>query len=288
MSAQGLPVAPGARPIRGPSAYGGGWRRFLNLTWMIGSTNYKLTYFGSALGYLWALMRPLLLFGVLYVVFSQVLRFGGQIKAYPMLLLLNIVLFNFFQEATGRSVTSVVENEALVRKMHFPRMVIPLSTVLTAAMNLVLSLAAVLVILVAFGIQPRWEWLGLPLILVALIAFTAGVAMILSSLYVRFRDVAPIWSVLSTVLFYGTPVLYAFELVRKFRGEWAERLLLANPIAMLLEQARHWIIDPTAPPAFTAIGGWPWGLIPLGLFLAVCATGLWVFNREAPRIAERL
>jgi ABC-2 type transport system permease protein len=288
VSAQGLPVSPQARAIRGPSAYGGGRRRFLDLTWMIGSTNYKLTYFGSALGYLWALMRPLLLFGVLYVVFSQVLRFGDQIKAYPMLLLLNIVLFNFFQEATGRSVTSVVENEALVRKMHFPRMVIPLSTVLTAAMNLVLSLAAVLVFLIAFGIQPRWEWLGLPLILAALIAFTAGVAMILSSLYVRFRDVAPIWAVLSTVLFYGTPVLYPVEIVRRFRGEWAEHLILANPIAMLLEQARHWIIDPTAPPAYTAIGGWPWGLIPLGVFVVVCAAGLWIFNHEAPRIAERL
>lgn len=284
MSAQELPVSPRAHAIRGPSAYGGGWRRFADLTWMIGSTNYKLTYFGSALGYLWALVRPLLLFGVLYVVFSQVLRFGDQIKAYPMLLLLNIVLFNFFQEATGRSVTAVVENEALVRKMHFPRMVIPLSTVLTAAMNLVLSLVAVFVFLVAFGIEPRWEWLGLPLIIAPLIAFTAGVAMILSSLYVRFRDVAPIWAVLSTVLFYGSPVLYAIDLVP---GEW-KRVVLANPIASLLEQARHWIIDPAAPPAFTAIGGWPWGLIPLAVFVAVCAAGLWIFNHEAPRIAERL
>lgn len=287
VSAQGLPLSPRAREIRGPSAYGGGWRRFVDLTWMIGSTNYRLTYFGSALGYLWALMRPLLLFGVLYLVFSQVLRFGGDIKSYPMLLLLNIVLFNFFQEATGRSVTSVVDNEALVRKMHFPRMVIPLSTVLTAAMNLVLSLGAVFVLLVAFGNEPRWQWLGLPLILAALIAFTAGVAMILSSLYVRFRDVAPIWAVLSTVLFYGTPVIYAIDHVRKEAEQWVP-VVMANPIAMLLEQARHWVIDPNAPPAFTAIGGWPWALIPLAVFVAVCAAGLWVFDREAPRIAERL
>jgi ABC-2 type transport system permease protein len=284
VSAEGLPVSPRAEEIRGPSAFGGGWRRFVDLTWMIGSTNYKLTYFGSALGYVWSLMRPLLLFGVLYVVFSQIVRFGEGIRDYPMLLLLNVVLFNFFQEATGRSVTSVVENEALVRKMHFPRMVIPLATVLTAGMNLVLSLVAVFGFLLAYGIQPRWQWLGLSLILVALVAFTAGMAMILSSLYVRYRDVSPIWAVLSTMLFYGTPVIYAIDQVP---GQW-KRVVLANPIASLLEQARHWILDPTAPSAVSAIGGWGWALLPLGILVAVCAFGLWVFNHEAPRIAERL
>jgi ABC-2 type transport system permease protein len=288
MSAQGVPVSPDAREIRGPSAYGGGWRRFLDLTWMIGSTNYKLTYFGSALGYVWSLMRPLLLFGVLYVVFSQIVRFGGDVKHYPMLLLLNIVLFNFFQEATGRSVTSVVDNEPLVRKMHFPRMVIPLSTVLTAALNLLLSLVAVFVFLLAYGISPRWQWLLLPVILVLLVAFTSAVAMILSSLYVRFRDVQPIWSVLSTALFYATPVLYTIDHVQDVRGEWAEKVVLANPIADLLEQARRWIIDPSAPSAVQAIGGWEWALLPAGVFVAVCAFGLWVYDHEAPRIAERL
>ncbi len=287
MSSPALSVSPRAREIRGPSAYGGGWRRFVDLTWMIGSTNYKLTYFGSALGYLWSLVRPLLLFGVLFAVFSQVFRFGAGIKAYPVVLLLNIVIFNFFQEATGRSVTSVIENEALVRKMHFPRMVIPLSTVLTAAMNLLLSLVAVFVFLVAYGISPRWQWALLPLILIPLVVFTAAVAMILSSLYVRYRDVAPIWSVVSQVLFYGTPVIYAIDQVSQHAQQWVP-VVLANPIAMLLEQARHWIIDPGAPPAFSAIGGWPWGLIPVVVFVAVCVAGLWVFNHEAPRIAERL
>jgi ABC-2 type transport system permease protein len=284
VSAPALPVSPAARDVRGPSAFGGGWRRFADLTWMIGATNYKLTYFGSALGYLWSLVRPLLLFGVLYVVFSQIVRFGEGIRDYPMMLLLNIVLFTFFQEATGRSVMSVVENEGLVRKMHFPRMVIPLSVVLTAAMNLVLSLVAVFVFLLAYGIPVRASWLGLVLIVGALVVFTAAVAMILSSLYVRFRDVAPIWAVLSTVLFYGTPVIYAVEVVP---AGW-ERAVLANPIAMLLQQARHWVVDPLAPPAISAIGGWPWALVPLLVFVGVCAFGLWVFNHEAPRIAERL
>jgi ABC-2 type transport system permease protein len=278
------PVSPDAQEMRGPSAYGGGFRRFLNLTWIIGLTEYRLTYFGSVLGYLWSLMRPLMLFGVLYVVFSQVLRFGDEIANYPVLLLFNFVLFNFFQDSTQRAVTAVVDNEALVRKMHFPRLVIPLSTVLTGALNLVLSMVAVFVFVLAYGVEPRWSWLLLPLIVVPLVALTTGVAMIVSSLYVRFRDVAPIWFVLSTMLFYGTPVLYAIDAV----PEDYQRLVLCNPIAMLLEQGRKWIIDPSARGAVEAIGGWEWALIPAAIFAAVCLFAVWVFDHEAPVVAERL
>ena len=270
--------------IRGPSALGGSWRRFVHLTWLIASTEFRLTYFGSALGYLWSLMRPLMLFGVLYVVFSQIVDFGDAIESYPMVLLLNIVCFTFFQEATGNAVASVLQRESLVRKMHFPRMVIPLAVVLTAALNLVVNLAAVAVFILAYGIEVRWSWLLLPAGLLALIAFATGVAMILSALYVRFRDVAPIWSVVATALFYGTPVLYAIEIVPEPARQW----LLCNPIAVILEQLRHWVIDPSSPGAVEAIGGWDMMLVPIGVFGAVIALGFWVFNREEPRIAEAL
>jgi len=276
------------REIRGPSAYGGGARRFLNLTWMIAVTEFRLSYFGSALGYLWSLMRPLLFFGVLYLVFSQVLRFGGGIKAYPVLLLFNIVLFSFFSEATQASVTSVVNREGLVRKMHFPRMVIPLSTVLTGILNLALNLVAVVVFMLLYGLPVRWTWLLLPLIVGPLIMFTAGVAMLLSSLYVRFRDIAPIWSVVVQLLFYATPVLYVATTIQHLGNRFVQQILLSNPLAALLEQARRWVIDPSAPGAVTSTGGWELFLIPVAVFVAVCGLGLWVFNREAPRIAELL
>jgi ABC-2 type transport system permease protein len=273
------------REIRGPSAYGGGWRRFLNLTWMIAATEFRLSYFGSVLGYLWSLMRPLMLFGVLYLVFSQILRFGHQIRYYPVLLLFNIVLFTFFSEASGAAVTSVLNRENLVRKMHFPRMVIPLSTVLTSLLNLAVNLAAVFVFLIAYGVPVRWTWLLLPLVLIPLIMFTAGVAMLLSSLYVRFRDVAPIWAVLSTLLFYGSPVLYVIDTVH---DKSFEHLLMLNPIACLLAQARRWVIDGHAHGAIEAAGGPLMFLAPMAIFVGVCALGVWVFDREAPRIAERM
>jgi ABC-2 type transport system permease protein len=280
----GVSISPRAREMKGPSALGGGWRRFLHLTWIIGLTEYRLTYFGSVLGYLWALMRPLLLFGVLYTVFSQIVKFGDQIPNYPVLLLFNIVLFSFFQDSSQRAVTAVVDSEAIVRKMHFPRLVIPLSTVMTGALNLLLSLVAVFVFILAYGVDPTWTWLLLPAILVPLIMLTSAIAMLVSSLYVRFRDVQPIWFVLSTILFYGSPVLYAIDTVPAN----AQRYMLFNPIAMLLEQARKWIVDPSARGCVEAIGGWKWAMVPLAIFIVVCVLGLWVFNREAPVIAERL
>ena len=288
MSAVSAPPlsVPTAREIRGPSALGGDWRRFLNLTWMIASTEFRLTYFGSVLGYLWSLMRPLMLFGVLYVVFSEVIKFGEGIENYPVILLLNIVLFSFFIDATQASVTSVLTYENLVRKMQFPRMVIPVSIVLTATLNLAVNLIAVLVFVLANGIAPRWTWLLFPVaVLLPLIALAAGVAMLLSSLYPRFRDIGPIWAVLSSVLFYASPVLYTVDILH---SEFFQRVLMANPIGSLLEQARRWLVDPQAPSAFEAIGGGIWFLIPVGILIGLCALGLWVFNREAPRIAERL
>ncbi len=285
MSARATAATPVPREVRGPSAFGGGLRRTLYLTWIIGLTEYRLTYFGSALGYLWSLMRPLMLFGVLYVVFSQIIDFGAEIVNYPVLLLLNIVLFNFFQDSTGKAVSSLVDRETIVRKMHFPGMVIPLARVLTGLLNLSVSLVVVFIFLLGYGVEPRWTWLLLPVSLLALSLITLAVAMLLSSLYVRFRDVAPIWAVLSTVLFYGSPVLYVIDVVPE---DYQRPILLVNPLADILEQTRHWIVDPGAPGAVEAVGGAGWALIPLALSVALCALAVYVFNREAPRIAERL
>jgi ABC-2 type transport system permease protein len=164
-------------------------------------------------------------------------------------------------------------------------MVIPLSVVVTSMLNLAGNLVAVFVFILIDGVQPRWTWLLLPLLLVPLVMFTAGVSMILSSLYVSYRDIGPIWSVLAQLLFYATPVLYAVE---KIDPPALQKVLLANPLGAILQQARRWLIDPHAEGAAQAIGGFPWWLLPLGLFAGTCAFGLWIFNREAPKIAERL
>jgi ABC-2 type transport system permease protein len=270
--------------ITGPSAVGGGRKRFLELLYLISVTEFKKTYFGTGLGYFWSLLRPLMLFAVLLFVFTQIIRLGSNVPHYAVLLLLNVVLFSFFQEATSFSVASVVTQESVVRKTQFPRLVIPLSIVLTGLFNLALNLVAVFIFILAFGVPPIWTWLLLPVIVLLLTTITTAVSMLLSSLYVRFRDAQIIWSVLVTMLFYATPLLYPLEVVPpRFRD-----LVLLNPLTPLFIQARHWIIDPTAPSAVSAAGGWLHLAPSILIFVAICAVAQLYFNRAAPRIAEEL
>lgn len=269
---------------RAPSAVGDDLRRFVALTFTLAVTDFKLRFFGSALGYLWTLMRPLLLFGVLYVVFTEVVRFGGGVKHYPVYLLTAIVLFTFFSETTSRGVASLVERENLLRKMRFPRMVIPLSVALHALFNLGLNLIVVFVFILGSGIEPRVEWLALLPLVALLVTFSSGVTMLLSALYVRYRDMQPIWDVSLQMLFYASPVIY----VTSTFPDSVENEAMANPITAILTQVRHVLIDPDAPTAAEAIGGTAWLLVPLCVIAAVSVLGFWVFTREAPRIAEEL
>jgi ABC-2 type transport system permease protein len=275
---------PPLRDVPGPSALGGGWRRSLELLYLIAVTDFKRTYLGTVLGYVWSVARPLLLFGVLLTVFTQIFRVGSAVPHYPVLLLFNIVLFGFFQEATGAAVPSIVAQESVVRKTQFPRLVIPRAVVLTSLFNLALNLVVVFVFLVASGVSPRWTWLGFPLVVALLLVLTTAVSMIVSSLYPRFRDMTIIWTVLSTVLFYGTPLLYPVEAVPGTLRD----LIGLNPLTPLFELARKWVVDPAAPGPAAAAGGGLALLAPVAIFVAVCALAVWVFNREAPRIAEEL
>jgi ABC-2 type transport system permease protein len=272
------------RDVRGPSALGGGRRRSLELLYLIAVTEFRRSYLGTALGYLWSLVRPLLLFGVLLVVFTQAFDLGDRVVNYPMLLLFNIVLFTFFQEATSQAVTSIVNQESVVRKTQFPRLVIPLAVVLTSLFNLAVNLVVVLAFLLISGVDPRWTWLLFPLVLVLLVAITAAVSMLLSALHPRFRDTGVIWGVAATALFYATPILYPIEIVGGRLGE----LLALNPLTPLFELARVWVIDPEAPGPAAAAGGAEWLLVPAAIYVGVCLLAVWIFNREAPRIAEEL
>jgi ABC-2 type transport system permease protein len=270
--------------LHGPSALGDDLRRFWALTYTLAATDFKLRFFGSALGYLWSLMRPLMLFGVLYLVFTHVVRFGEGVKDYPVYLLSSIVLFTFFSETTSRGVTALIERENLLRKVRFPRMVIPLSVVLHSLFNLGLNLIAVFVFALASGITPTVDWLQIPLLIALLVVLSLGVTMLLSALFVRYRDVQPIWEVAAQILFYGSPVIYVITAM----PDSVEELAMFNPIAVALSQFRHAVIDPGAPSAGTLIGGTELLLVPLGVVAAVFVLGLWVFMREAPRIAEDL
>lgn len=271
--------------IRGPSALGGGVRRFFDLLWLTAVTEFRLGYHGTVLGFVWSFFRPLLLFGVLLLVFTKVFRLGSEVTNYAPMLLLNILLFDFFSQSTQQASTSVVHNESMVRKMQFPRLVIPLSVVLTNAFHLGLSLIVVFGFLIAYGVEPSATWLLMPVILVVLIVLTTALAMLLSAAYVRIRDIAVIWGVLSTILFYASPILYPIEFAPpEFRD-----LISLNPLTPIFEQTREWIIDPNADGAVESVAGKEWLLaISAGIAALICVIGPWVFNRMAPRVAEEL
>lgn len=305
MSATGLieraPYSPGddadeplGRPITGPRALGDSWSRFWHLAYNIARSEFKLKFFGSALGYLWQVVRPLLLFGVLYVFFVLVFHVDkAKVAAahnYGAQLLGSIVLFTCFGEATTGAVRSVVDRENLVRKIQFPQLAIPISVVLLALFNLALNLVVVMVFATIEGVRPTLSWLELPLIVLMLTVLTTGIAMLLSALFVRFRDISPIWEVFSQILFYSAPVILPAETVRTELGQGSllYHVYTLNPLVAIFQQFRHAMINRATLSAGQVMGSWFALLEPMALVAVIIVVGFWVFNREAAHIAEDL
>jgi ABC-2 type transport system permease protein len=278
--------------VHGPSALSGDFRRFWSLTFTLARTEFKLRFFGSVLGYVWTLVRPLLLFGVLWVFFTQVAHVNNSKTPgehfYGAQLLGSNVLFTFFAEATGGAVRSVVDRENLVRKIHFPRLVIPLSVVLLALFNLGLNLIVVMAFAVGSGVRPMLSWLELPLIILILVIFATGVAMLLAALFVHFRDIQPIWEVISQILFYASPVIISIETVMAKLSPAALHLYMVNPLAVIFQQFRHAIVTHATPSAGQVLGSWTALFGALAIVVVIFVVGFAVFNRAAAKIAENL
>lgn len=272
--------------VAGPTALGDGdLRRFWNLTRTLAATDWKTRFYGSALGYVWSLLRPLLLFGIVYFVFSYVVQAGAGVEHYGVMLLLAMILYFFFGEVTGAGATSMVDRESLLRKVGFPRAVVPLSVALVAAMNLALNLVVLAVFVIASGVQPRWTWLLLPIPFALMLVFATGVGMLLSALYVRYRDIRPIWEVVLQALFYATPILYPIEAVMGY-SETLAKIALLNPLAAIIQQSRHLLTG--AMPLSEALGSTWLMLVPLAILVFLTWLGVRVFGALAPRAAEEL
>jgi ABC-2 type transport system permease protein len=288
MTAPSLATEALGRPIKGPSALGSDPRRLIRLTWALAVTDFKLRFFGSVLGYLWQLMRPLMLFGVLYFVFSEFLSLGSDVRYYPAALLLGLVLYAFLAEATSQSVRSLMLRENLVRRIEFPRLAVPMATILTALFNLALNFVPVVIFLLASGGRPEWSWLELPFVIAFLVLFAVGLAMLLSALFPRYRDIEPIWDVVLQIMFYAAPIFYTLQTVSEKAGDTAAKIIMCNPFAAAMQQARHAFVDPSHLSARQAMGNDMLLLIPIGITVLVVVVGYVVFSREAPRMAEDL
>jgi ABC-2 type transport system permease protein len=291
-------VSTNAASFRRPSAIGGDARRFLELTTTLARSEFKLRYFGSILGYLWSLLRPLLFFGVLYLFFTKIVNIGAGIHYYGVYLLTGIILWTYLGEATGGCVTSLVAREGLLRKMRFPRLVVPLSVSLTSAFNLAMNFVPVVVFALASGVTPRASWLELIPIAGGFVVLATGLGTLLSALYVRFRDVQPIWDVALQTWFYASPIMYTAQTYSglsssgrahfSFGSVQLEHIMLINPVAMMLTQMGHALIGGSHFPSAVQAGGGLSVAIAVALIPALFGLGWWVFAREAPRVAENL
>ncbi len=276
--------AAGGKRIKGPSAFTGETSRAVNLTWTLAFLEFRLRFFGSVLGYVWQLGRPLLMFGVLYVVFVEIIEIGGGVPNYAAALLTGIMLYQFFGDATGGAVAAVLNRENLVRKIHFPRIVIPMSVVVFSLLTLAVNSIAVGVFIAVLQVPVRVNWLAAVPAFALLLVFVTGLAMLLSALYVRYRDIAPIWDVVLQASFYATPILYPITKV----PDALQPVLLASPLATVIQQIHHSVFDPSAPSAADVLGGPLWLLLPVGIAFGTFALGFYVFNRTAPAVAEEL
>ena len=273
-----------SRAIAPPPTRSAEFHRLVNLTWTLAVTDWRLKFYGSKLGVVWSLVRPFAFFGVIYVVFTEIAGLDKNVKDYGVYILFALVLFSFFAEVTANAVQSLVTRESLLRKMSFEPIVIPLSVTITGLLNLGTTLMAVLIFALANGVYPTLDWLQLIPIVVGLGLLATGVGMLLSALYVRYRDIHPIWEVLTQILFYSSSTLYVATTVPEdFQHEF-----LMNPISALFAQMRHAVIDQSAPTAATIIGGWDMLLIPLAIIVGLFVLGALVFRRASPRIAENL
>jgi ABC-2 type transport system permease protein len=284
VSAEPTALTPELAEVRGPSALGGGWRRFLQLLWLTAVADFRRRYAGTALGYLWTLLRPLLLFGVLYVVVTEILGNFADVPNYVVLLLINIELIQFFTDATTVATYSL-EREALIRKVTIPQVVMPLSSVLNSAFSLAGGLLIAFVWIVAYGVAPMWTWLLFPLLLAALLLITAAMAMLLSSLYVRYRDVAQVWPAIGRALFFLSPVIYPIEEIPE---GWLRTLEAFNPLAPIFVQLRVWVIDADAPTWSEYAANLFQELTPFVVFAAICVLAVWLFSRRARTMAEEI
>jgi ABC-2 type transport system permease protein len=260
-------------------------RQQLRILRMIAGTEYKLKYAESALGYVWSIAKPLVMFAVLYTVFGRFFKLNIGFTHYPIYLLIGLVLWNFFVDATTLTMTSLVARSLLLRKLAFPHLVIPVSVTLSVGITFVVNLVVVAVFVGANRIEPSFSWLVIPLLLAELFVFTVAVGLVLATLFVRLRDLNQLWELIAQLLFFASPIIYPVA----FLPSWAQHVAFVNPFVQVMQDVRTLVVGGPQGVTITDVYGTSWGYVaPLGFCLCMLAGALWLFRRESPWFAERV
>lgn len=250
-------------------------------------TDFKLRYQGSALGYLWALLRPLMMFAILYIVFAKLLKLGNDIPHYPVYLLTGTVLWSFFTECTNQGIQAIVNRGELIRKISFPKYIVVVSATLTAVINLAINLCVVVLFAFINGVEISWSWfLVFPLIL-ELYLFSLGIAFLLGAINVKYRDITSIWDVLTQALFYAVPIIYPITMVAN-TSKLAAKVILIDPIAQVIQDVRFCLITKETITIWNFIDSQIVKLAPFLIVAIVLFCGSLYFRRKSKKFAEEI
>ncbi len=248
-------------------------------------TDFKLRYQGSTLGYLWALLRPLFLFAILYVFFVEILHIGKEIEHWGVALLLGIVLWNFFSEVVKQGLKSVVSSGGIIRKINFPKYIVVVSTSLSAIINLLINLVVVGIFAAIDQVGLSWSMLLLPIFIIEIYIFALGLAFLLGTINVKFRDIGYIWEVVSQALFYGSAIMFPLNRVVDVSPQIAQILAL-NPLSQAIQDARYYAVTRDVDTLHTLTDNLAIIILPYIISFLIIIIGAWYFRRRSPYFAE--
>ncbi len=248
-------------------------------------TDFKLKYQGSVLGYVWSLLKPLLLFIILYIVFIKFLKIGNGIPHYPIYLLLGIILWNFFSDLTLQGLTSVVGRGDLIRKVKIPRWIIVFSSSISALITFMLNFTVVIAFMIFSNVSVNWNVLWLPLYLLEIYIFASGISLFLAAAYVKFRDIGYIWEVVLQAGFYLTPILYPLS---KISNISFQKLIITNPVAQVVQGMRYSLITKETITSERIFNSGLYSLAPFVIVVVVFGLGAIYFKKQARYFAENI
>ena len=249
-------------------------------------TDFKLRYQNSALGYLWALLKPLLMFAILYVVFTKILRFGDGIPHYPVYLLVGTVFWNFFTECTFLGIHAIEMRGDLIRKVNFPKYIVVISATSTALINLLINVGVILIFALINGCTLSLSWLLVIPSIIELYVLALGISLWLGAINVKLRDIGSIWEVITQALFYAVPIIYPISMVTSVSTA-AANIILVNPIAQAIQDVRHNIVTDQTVTTWEFVGV-VWGLVSVLVVIAVLVFGAFYFKRRSRKFAEEV
>lgn len=251
-------------------------------------TDFKLRYQGSAIGYTWSLLKPIMLFAIMYVVFVNFLKFGQGISHFAVALLLGIVMWTFFIEATSQGMYAIVSRGDLIRKIKFPKYIIVVSSTISALINLVLNLVVVFVFMLFDGVVFGWSALLFPLSIIILYVLALALAFLLSAIYVKYRDIAPIWEIATQALFYGTPIIYPLQMVMT-HSILAAKILMLSPVAVIFQNARSQLVGTENVVTNSQLSANPFYLAaPYLIIIVIAVMAIIYFRKSQKKFAENL